>query len=67
MFDTMDECRRVIYGDDGATFICRCSKCGRYVKPDETMLFNRDGEIKLDDNATCSKCGRTQMPFEGFI
>lgn len=58
--------RRVCY-ENGATFIPVCPKCGRFVKSDKTILENGLGEIKKTNNATCSKCGRVEMPFEGFI
>ena len=54
---------RLVYGDDGATFVRRCEKCCRFVKPDQTVFVN-DTER---DNATCAKCGRTKMIFEGYI
>ena len=28
------------YGDEGATFIPKCEKCGRFVKADETIATN---------------------------
>ena len=57
--------RRIVYGE-GATFVPVCSKCGRFVKRDDTILMTDDG-IADGPNATCSKCGRTEMIFEGFI
>ena len=61
--------RRVVYGDgeyEGATFIPVCDQCGRFVKPDSSIRFGH--ETILDEpNATCAKCGRTKMLFEGFI
>jgi len=63
-FDT----RRVVYGEDGATFIPVCETCRRFVKADEAVSFNGLGELMKDKpNATCKKCGRTNMLFEGFI
>ncbi len=50
--------------DDGATFVPVCSKCGRYVKADESVSTN-DNSVD-NPNATCKRCGRTQMVFEGF-
>jgi len=52
--------------DDGATFVRRCEKCGRFVKPDDVIYVNGDG-LKDVPNATCKKCGRTKMIFLGFI
>ena len=60
--------RRVVYGEDivGATFVPVCPGCGRFVKADATATVNGAGEIKLGPNATCAKCGRVEMPFEGY-
>jgi hypothetical protein len=56
--------RRLVYGDeDNATFIPVCEKCGRFVKADEIVFIND----RKKDNATCSKCGRTKMLFEGYM
>lgn len=60
-----EKARRITYGD--GQFIPVCPTCGRYVKADETMKCNFDGELKLEPNATCSKCGRVLMPFEGYL
>ncbi len=55
--------RRVQY-QSGATFIPKCEKCFRFVKADSSIKI---GEVVTDrPNATCSKCGRTKMIFEGF-
>ena len=64
--------RRVSYGDGAdeygeAVFIPVCAKCGRYVKADESMAFNGLGEVSPEHNATCSKCGRARMLFEGYF
>ncbi len=66
--------RRVVYGGrfsdegigDGATFVPVCEKCGRFVKADANVTFDHDGQPK-GDTATCKKCGRTTMPFEGYV
>lgn len=64
--------RRITYGsgeDDayaGNSFIPVCSTCGRFVKADATIRFKNE-TIADEPNATCSKCGRTQMLFEGFL
>jgi hypothetical protein len=62
--------RRVVYGKgteyDGATFCPVCQNCGRFVKADKTRGFI-GGTIAPGPDATCSKCGRVEMPFEGFI
>lgn len=56
--------RRVVYGE-GATFVPVCEMCGRFVKPDPTITTRGD-RLDAGPNATCSKCGRTRMLFEGF-
>jgi hypothetical protein len=64
-FDT----RRVSYGDEQmgwATFVPVCHKCGRFVQADAMMKFKNE-TIAPGPNATCSKCGRTEMLFEGFL
>ena len=59
--------RRVSY-KGGATFVPVCMKCGRYVKADEVIHVNGcDGGLIKKPNATCKKCGRTEMVFEGFF
>jgi len=57
--------RRVTYVE-GATFVPVCAKCGRFVKADETIEVNGSG-LRKQPNAFCSRCGRTEMVFEGFI
>ena len=57
--------RRVCY-DEGATFVPACEKCGRFVKADESVRVG-DAGLSPEPNATCSKCGRVHMLFEGFI
>ena len=59
------ETRRVRY-EDGATFVPVCPTCGRYVKSDPTIQVSSEADLKPGPNATCSKCGRVEMPFEGF-
>lgn len=61
--------RRVCY-KGGAVFVPVCQNCNRFVKADDTVYFKgSDGEYGLADgpNATCKKCGRTEMLFEGFF
>ena len=57
--------RRVVYGE-GITFVPVCMTCHRFVSPDPSVQVNDDG-LKPAPNATCKKCGRTEMHFEGFI
>ena len=60
--------RRLVYGgpEIGATFVPVCETCGRFVKGDDTIRFNGLGEKRPGPNATCSKCGRVEMLFEGY-
>ena len=61
------ECvRRVVYGE-GSTFVPVCEKCGRFVKADDSIMTNVATGKPSEPNATCSKCGRVSMPFEGYI
>ncbi len=60
---------RVTYvtGDEAvASFVRVCEKCGRFVKADDVVRVGFDG-LDPGPNATCSKCGRTRMLFEGFF
>jgi len=57
--------RRVVYGE-GATFIPVCPKCRRFVKADARRIFKGE-DIAHTPDATCVKCGRVEMPFEGFM
>lgn len=61
-----DNFRRIAYRG-GATFIPVCEKCCRFVKADKSIFTNGLGELVDINNATCSRCGRTKMIFEGFI
>lgn len=58
--------RRIEY-EEGATFVPVCEKCGRFVKADNSVWISEGIGLKDCPNATCSKCGRTKMLFEGFI
>ena len=60
-----DDVRRVVYGE-GATFVPVCAGCGRFVKADRTVRLS-DAGLMPGPNATCKKCGRVEMLFEGFI
>ena len=61
--------KRIIYETDGglAVFIPVCEKCGRFVKADKLIWANESKGLRDCPNATCSKCGRTEMMFEGFF
>ena len=62
---------RISYGveDEGnAQFLRICPNCGRFVKADDSIRTRWiDGQIENAPNATCSKCGRVSMPFEGWF
>ena len=58
--------RRIQY-ESGATFVPVCEKCGRFVKHDKVIYLNGLGELRDEPTATCKKCGRIKMLFEGFI
>ena len=69
VFTGYPDTRRVTYGDDNAQFVPVCPKCGRYVKADKTIVTHGcDNEVREDEpNATCARCGRVAMPFEGYF
>ena len=52
---------------EGATFIRRCEKCNRFVKADSEIFVNEETGLRKAPNATCKKCGRVEMDFQGFI
>jgi hypothetical protein len=57
--------RRLNYG--GASFVPVCPKCGRFVKGDPVIRFDIDGPPVDGPTATCKRCGRVEMPFEGYV
>lgn len=57
---------RRCYGDEGASFVPVCQNCSRFVKADKAIRFNGRGDPE-EPNATCSRCGRTSMLFEGYV
>lgn len=57
--------RRITY-EGGATFVPVCKKCGRFVKAD-AHVYESEAGLAQQPNATCKKCGRTEMLFEGFV
>lgn len=59
--------RRVVY-ENGATFVPVCETCHRFVtKTDDVIYASEAGGLSKRHNATCVKCGRTHMVFEGFL
>ena len=61
-----ENAKRIVYGD-GATFVPVCEKCGRFVVADDSVMVNEETGLVKQPNATCSRCGRTEMLFEGFM
>ncbi len=59
------ETRRIQY-QSGAVFVPVCMTCHRFVKADKAVWVG-EGGLRPGPNATCSKCGRTEMHFEGFM
>jgi methionyl-tRNA synthetase len=59
--------KRIVYGEQGATFVPVCEKCGRFVKPDKTVKVSEGRGLATEPNSTCKHCGRVNMPFEGFL
>ncbi len=51
----------------GAFFVRRCKKCNRFVKADDSIRVNEITGLRPGPNATCRRCGRTEMLFQGFI
>ncbi len=56
-------------GEHGsAVFIRQCPKCGGFVKADESIRVRwMNQQISKEPNATCKKCGRVEMIFEGWF
>jgi ribosomal protein S27AE len=50
-----------------ALFLRVCPKCSRFVKADADIAVNGLGLVVLGANAMCSRCGRVEMPFFGFV
>lgn len=63
---TYEGMRRITYGDEGATFVPVCRTCGRFVKADVMIRFDGNSQ-PVGPTATCAKCGRTHMLFEGYL
>lgn len=51
---------------NGATFVPKCEKCGRFVRVYKSVRFDGHGQPK-GPNCHCKKCGRTQMIWEGYF
>jgi len=49
------------------TFARVCPHCGRFVKADHSIKLFTMHPFVREPNATCSKCGRVEMPMEGFF
>jgi hypothetical protein len=65
--------KRIRYEIDDETgsaqFVPVCNKCHQFVIPDENIMVMDDHSVvkPCEPNATCSKCGRTSMLFEGYF
>lgn len=67
MYEYENVRRKVYEGRTGdLVFLPVCPMCGRFVKADGSVLVNGKGELMLQPNATCSRCGRVEMPYEGY-
>ena len=60
-------------GEDGEpddpgvlAFVRLCPNCARFVKADDAVKINGFEEVMHEPNATCSKCGRVEMIFDGW-
>ncbi len=51
----------------GAQFVRVCPRCGRFVKADPEIITKGEQVQEGVPNATCRKCGRIEMPFEGWL
>ena len=60
----LDKLRHRHYGN--LSFHAVCPNCLEPVETDDSIDIGKDGYIK-QPNATCSKCGRVEMPFDGII
>ena len=58
--------QRVCY-NDGMQFIPVRPNCGSYVKADNNIKINQTDGQPIEPNATCYKCGRVRMIFEGYF
>lgn len=61
-----EDFRRQNY-EGGMVFVPVCPTCGRFVKADDQVFINGLGEYVPRPNADCKRCGRIEMPFEGFV
>ena len=52
--------------DEVLAFVRLCPNCGRFVKPDDEVNVNGLEQLVPGTNANCSKCGRVEMPFDGW-
>ena len=70
MNDYPENRRRGYDLEDGqgiAYFLPVCPDCGRYVKMDDSILWNEETGFKDQPNATCSIHGRIKIESEGII
>jgi len=59
--------RRKTYGDGDEliAFVPVCPTCGRFVAADKSVSVTDAGP--QGTNATCSRCGRVEMPCDGWF
>ena len=63
--DILIKFRHVRYGD--LSFHAICPKCGETVKVDDSISISSNRDYIKQPNATCFKCGRVEMPFDGVL
>ena len=66
--NSYENVKRLIFSNEehgDAYFIPVCEKCGRFVKVPPQLAFDGYGQ-PLKNQLECSKCGITNMIFEGY-
>lgn len=61
----LDKLRHMAYGN--LSFHAICQLCGEPVETDISIDIDAKGNFIKKPNATCHKCGRVEMPFDGTI
>lgn len=54
-------------GNGMAVFIRVCPKCRCFVRPDDNIFVGEESGLRPGPNATCKRCGRVEMDFQGFM
>ena len=60
---TLRKLRHIHYG--GLSFHVVCPTCGEPVEPDKSIGVDDNGDYIKENNATCARHGRVQMPYDG--